>query len=326
MKNQIIVIGGPTASGKTELALKVAKEFNGEMINADSMQVYRGMDIGTNKGQLADFSAGQQETVRGQKLEVKPFDVEGEDVTGWLFDLVNPDYNFSVSEYQKLAYQVINDIWRREKLPILVGGTGLYIDSVTKGYDIDTEPDVKLRKKLNNLTVKELKAYLVKLGFDINELNESDRENSRRLIRMIEKTTAESTEKTWKARRKESRNKKQEFNSLFLYPEFDKGDLFKKIDNRAKKMIEEGLIGEVKGLVKRGYNEKHKAMQATGYKQVLQYLAGEIKTKEELIEKIQLAHRQYAKRQITWFEGEGRGYDLVRVGLKNVLGKVKFTG
>jgi len=283
----LIVIGGPTATGKTDLALSAAKILDCEIVNADSMQVYKGMDIGTNKDKAKLEAAG---------------------VKTWLFDVVEPDYNFTVSEYQKLAYEAIESIQGRGKVPILVGGTGLYIDAVIKGYVVETEPDWDRRKNLEKLSVEDLQKELEDLGFDLASLNNSDKNNPRRLIRLIEK----------QGKSGDPSLKEPDFDVLFLYPEFEIEELEEKIEKRVKKMIEQGLIKEVQRLLAKGYGKENKAMQAIGYKQVIEFLDSEMKNQEELIEKISLAHRQYAKRQKTWFEGVARGYDLVRVNKSTI--------
>lgn len=302
-ENKLIVIGGPTASGKTDLALLVAKKFNGEIINADSMQVYKHMNIGTNK-------------------EIP------EDVASWLFDIVDPDYNFTVAEYQKLALQKIEDVLKRGKLPILVGGTGLYIDAVIKNYHLNANPDMIRRSELSKMDVFALQEELKKLGFDLSSINNSDRNNPRRLIRLIEKQDAGVSQNNMNLQNidqsiTDEKSSQKRFDILFLYPEYNKVELETRIRSRVKKMLLNGFINEVKELLAMGYSTENKSMQSTGYKQVVDFLEGRIKTEIELEEKIYHAHRQYAKRQITWFEGTGRGYDLVRVNSSTIENAVK---
>ena len=212
-----------------------------------------------------------------------------------------------------MRIEVIDLVHQRGKLPILVGGTGLYIDAVIKGYKIRIKPDQKLREELEGLSIDELKSMAGSSGFDLNKLNESDKNNPRRLIRLIEKN--ESEEKEIEPGLKARKN----LNTLFLYPDIKKEELFENISLRAREMVKKGLIDEVKVLFAQGYSPKHKAMQSSGYKQTGQYLQGEITSKEELIEAIAKAHRNYAKRQITWFEGARREYQLIKVNEKNVI-------
>lgn len=298
-KNSLIVVGGSTASGKTSFALKLAEKYNGEIINADSMQVYKHMDIGTNKGKITELGSPE---LRFENYILKPFLIEKSKVFGWLFNIVEPDYNFTVSEYQKLAYRVIAFIHQRGKVPVLVGGTGLYIDAVIKGYDIQAEPDWQKRRNLEKLNVQELQNKLTKTGFNLEELNESDRKNPRRLIRAIEKQTIQVIPVKGK--------KSPKYDIEFFYPKFEMEDLERKIRLRAKIILEMNFVEEVKDILETGVPENSKSLQGSGYKQVIQYLNGEILSLEDLEKSIAAAHIQYAKRQRTWFEGKGRGYNL----------------
>ncbi len=300
LKSKLVVVGGPTATGKSKVAIQIASKFNGEIINADSVQVYKYMDVGSNKDTLVETHEYIQSTLSdGKSVNLRAYKLNNTEIKGWLFDVVSPDINFTVADYQSLAEKVIQNIKSRGKLPIIVGGTGLYIDAVLKGYQVNQKPDEKLRGELNNLSVSDLQLRLEKLGFELNLLNNSDLNNPRRLIRLIEKQGKQGrTDSNFK------------YDVLFVYPDFDREDLMQKIDMRVRQMIKNGLIEEVQDLIKRGYTLEHKAMQSTGYKQVLEYIEGKIKSEQELIIAISKAHKQYAKRQITWFEGKGRGYDL----------------
>lgn len=309
--NKIIIVGGPTASGKTKLALEVADIVNGEIINADSMQVYKGMDIGTNKGDLhvADYIEPKQIKLSSKVFNINPYFIENSTVIGWLFNIVDPDDNFTVREYQQLANYMIEDIRKRGKTPVLVGGTGLYIDSVLRQYNIKGVPDESLRSKLSRLTVNDLQTYLEGMGFDLDTLNNSDRNNPRRLIRIIEKINSQEE--------LEKNNKNFEIEHIFLYPKFNFTQLESKIAKRVEIMIRSGFIEEVKNLLEKGYDSQNKAMQSTGYREVTEYIKGSIKTESELIRRITLSHRQYAKRQVTWFEGKPRGYSLIKISPGN---------
>ncbi|KKQ34665.1 MAG: tRNA dimethylallyltransferase [candidate division WS6 bacterium GW2011_GWA2_37_6] len=234
----LIVMGGPTASGKTDLAIKVAQNFNGEIINADSMQVYQDMDIGTNKGHVHPLRSIWNDSqikpikdkIEDREFVLKPYEINNSGVIGWLFNIVKPDYNFTVSEYQKLAYTIIDSIHQRGKVPVLVGGTGLYIDAVIKGYRIHSRPDLKLREKLNTLTVIELQEEIKKLDYNLEKLNNSDRNNPRRLIRLAEKLFADRNGKN-----KKNTNKVEKgFNVIFLYSDIEKEEIFSNIEKRAE--------------------------------------------------------------------------------------------
>jgi tRNA dimethylallyltransferase len=273
---ELHIVAGPTASGKTRFALELADKRNGELVNADSRQVYKYMDIGTNKGK----------------------------VTGAMFNVVTPDQEFSLSEYLEQVQTVIAGIYARGKQPIIVGGSGLYIDALIHGYKITVPPDAKLRAELATLSAGEMYERLVRLAPDVaNSLNESDRHNPRRLVRSLEKVNqwAESGDQI-------------SLPYTMYYPVFEREALLASIDARVLTMMSEGLVDEVKDLIARGY-EQTKPMQGMGYLEIMRYLKGEISL-SQAIELIQQKHRQYARRQITWFEGQGRGYNLTRVNFQ----------
>lgn len=296
-KEKILVICGPTASGKNDLAYQILDEYEGEIINADSRQVYKHFDIGTNKGNHEILDNGKV------MLEHK--------YIGNLYSFLEPTEDFSIYEYQKLAKEKINQLISDQKLPILLGGTGLYIDSLVKGYILD-ENNYSNREELNKLKLQELLKIIDTEEIDISKLNNSDRNNPVRLIRIIERSRQGNINKELTG---------PEFNFTIFYPDFDREELYEKINNRVEKMFDEGFIDEVKKLKKMGY-EKTKPFLGIGYKEVNEYLEGSI-TLDEAKERMKISHRNYAKRQITWFEGEGRGYDLKRVDSKNVLEEFK---
>ena len=307
MYKKIIVVGGPTATGKTKLAISAASIVNGEILNADSMQVYSSLNIGTNKGDLASAkNVREREVLLDQKkFVIKPYYLEGSKIVSWLFDLVPPDYNFTVIEYKQLAEHFIQDIRSRGKVPILVGGTGLYIDAVLRDYNTRGQVNRKLREELKYLSIPELHTRLLELDFKPDLLNNSDKNNPRRLIRLIERLKSENTPIYKSA--------SFVYDHVFLYPRFEFKELEQKLKLRVDRMLAEGFIMEVEELLRKGYSSELKALQATGYREVIMFLQGKIISIEELKKKIVLAHRQYAKRQVTWFEGRGRNYDLVRI-------------
>lgn len=305
---KLIAVIGPTACGKTSLAIKLAKKFNGELINADSRQIYKYLDIGTAKGEVSKIpktkiqitNESQIANVKFKTLDV--YEIEG--VPIHLINIVEPDEVLTLAQYQKLAYAVIDNIVKRRKLPILVGGTGLYVDAVVKGYQIPkVKPDEKLRNKLIRKTVNQLQKILSKLNkkrFD--SLNQSDKGNKHRLIRLIE---IEKSQKGAKRKLSKTPNLKV----LFFSPAYTREGLYTKINKRVKAILESGLIEEVKSLIKKGYKFSKPAMTAISYPFVKEYLDGEI-TKAELLEKFRQGDRNYARRQITWF----KRYPVVFVG------------
>jgi len=289
-KPKLIVIGGPTASGKTDMAIDICKRCNGEIVNADSRQIYKELNIGTNKGLIVPID-GEVVDLYGYKLQA--FDIEKTGVVGWLFDIVNPDEEFNLAIYKKLADSVIRDITSRKKIPVLVGGTGLYIDALVKNFNLEGErTDDSVRQILNQLSLNELQEKLKSLSLKVfDSLNNSDANNSRRLIRYIEKTLNgnENTEQKSECK----------YEVEYCIPKYEKSELSEKINKRVVKMFDEGLVEETKQAIRKGWGET-KAMQSMTYKEVQKNLKGEIDY-DKCVELIQLEHRKYAKRQMTWF-------------------------
>jgi len=271
--NKLIVILGPTSAGKTKLAVKLAKLFNGEIVSADSRQVYQGLDIGTGKD--------KKEYGR---------------VKYHLIDVVSPKKRFSLADYQKLAYLAIDDILQRGKVPFLVGGTGLYIQAIVDGYQLDdVKPDAALRKKLEQKTLAELQILAKKYKVD---LNQSDFNNKRRLIRKLEVhlNSAEHSPLT----------NKPKYDCLLLGLALPKIELEKKIDQRLKqRLAKEGLIEEVKKLNKNGLSWKKLDEFGLEYRFIAQYLQSKL-TYEQMTAKLAIAIYQFAKRQMTWFKRDKR--------------------
>lgn len=295
MSNSVLFIIGPTASGKTSLAVKLAKKFSGELVNADSRQVYKNLDIGTAKGKLAinyQLSATSL-IIDNNRITCGVYQIE--DVPIHLVNIVKPNKVFTLAHYQKLAFKVIEDINKREKLPIVVGGTGLYVDSLIKGYKIPkVKPNKKLRKNLNQLSVDKLQNKLKSLSKKrFQNLNNSDKNNPHRLIRLIEIENATDNIK----RKKKAPPK---LDVLMLQPDHTRKELYKRIGKRAKKMIGPDLFEEVKFLIEKDYDFSKPALTSLGYDLVKDYLNEDI-DKDELTEKFAQSHRNYARRQITWF-------------------------
>jgi len=273
--NKLIIILGPTASGKTDLSIKLAKKFHGEIISADSRQVYKGMDIGTGKV--------TKKEMRG--------------IPHYLLNVVNPKTRFNVAQYQKLALKAIENIQRKNKIPFLVGGTGFYIQSVADGIVIpEVKPDWKLRKKLEKLTTEQLFKKLEKL--DEKRAQSIDKHNPRRLIRAVEIVLKSK-------RPVGSLSKHERFKTLFLGIKKDQKELNKMIEKRLLKRLDEGMIDEVKKLHKSDVSFKRLEEFGLEYRYVAQYLQGKLKY-NEMVTKLQKEIEHYAKRQMTWFKRDKR--------------------
>lgn len=280
---KLLVICGPTATGKTGLAVKLANQFNGELVSADSRQVYQGLDIITGKDQPA-----------GARI--------------WLLDVVKPDYRFSAGDYVAAARLVIEDIWRRDKLAIVVGGTGFYIKALIDGVEaLGVKPDWKLRQKLAHCSIAQLLNCLKKLNPErLKKMNKSDRHNPRRLIRAIEIA---------KQNQSASRRTKFKINNLLMIGlKAPLGVLDQRIDRRVKERLQQGAVEEIKKLLATGYNWDNSVLGETiGYREWQRYFEGlkvsklkSLKLKEEAIQKWQIAEHQYARRQMTWFKKDKR--------------------
>jgi len=277
-KAKVIVICGPTASGKTALSIEVAKKINGEIISCDSMQIYKDMNIGT----------------------AKPTKEEMGEIKHYLIDYVLPTERYSVAEYKKDAKKAIKEVIEKGKTPIIVGGTGLYVDSLI--YEIEY-PEIKFdeeyRKKLEKEVEEEglEKLYEKAKKIDPIAIQKISKTDKKRILRVLE--IYHATGKTKTEQEIISRQKEPEYDYKVYGLLWDRQKLYDRINLRVDIMIEQGLIEEVKTILKK-YSEFPTAMQGLGYKEVVQYLNKEI-TKEEMIEKIKQETRRYAKRQMTWF-------------------------
>lgn len=278
MKPIVYVIGGPTASGKSKLAVELAKKVNGEIISADSMQIYKEMNIGTAK--------------------VNKEEMQG--VQHYLVDFVSPDERYSVSNFKKDAERAIEEILAKGKTPIVVGGTGLYIDSLIYGIEFqDEEVDLEYREKLNKIADEKGLESLYKKAQEIDpeamkKISINDRKRIIRVLEIYHKTGKTKTEQELQSRKNEV---KYEYKVFAIT--MDREKLYERIEKRVDSMIEQGLIEEVKQILNK-YHTFPTAMQGLGYKEVVEYLEGSC-TKEEMIEKIKKETRHYAKRQLTWF-------------------------
>lgn len=281
-KKPLIILTGPTSVGKTALSISLAKAVNGEIISADSMQVYRYMDIGTAK--------------------ITPEEMQG--VPHYLVDEFDPDEEFNVVKFQAYAKKYINDIHNRGKIPILVGGTGFYIQAVL--YDIaftENDSDNSYRKELEQLAKEKGNVYL---HMQLKQVDPASAEaihpnNVKRVIRALEyyKLTGEKISE----HNDEQRNKTSPYNYCYFVLNKDRAKLYEGIDRRVDIMMENGLLEEVKALAARGYTKDLVSMQGLGYKEILSYLDGDCSL-EEAIYVLKRETRHFAKRQITWFKRE----------------------
>ncbi len=264
-KIKLIVILGPTGSGKTDLAIFLCRKFNGEIISADSRQIYKEMNIGTAK------------TIP-------------EDIPIYLINLISPDKKFTVAQYKKLANKKIKEIARKGKIPFLVGGTGLYIEAVCEGLEIPKiPPQEELRKKLEKKDLKELVKELLKL--DPEAKNYVDLKNKRRVIRALEVCKISKKPFTFQLRKK-----KPSYEILKIGIKIDRKKLYKKLEKRVDKMIKKGLKKEVEYLVKK-YGWEAPGLDSIGYKEFKLF-----KDLEKVAREIKKNTKNYAKRQITWFK------------------------
>lgn len=276
-QSKIFVVVGPTASGKSELAVKLAKKYNGEIISADSRQIYRGLDIGSGK-------------VEG-KWKQGTFVYKN--IPHYLIDQVSPRGQYSVAKFQKQATKLIADVQQRGKLPIICGGTGHWIDAVVFAQVLPAvKPNTKLRAKLNQMSVKQLFAKLQKL--DPERAKTIDSKNPRRLIRALEivLSTGNPVPKTKVV---------QKYDALWLGTNHDKETLHDKIEKRLKSRLKQGLIKEVTKLHEQGLSWKKLESFGLEYKFVALYLQNKL-SEAEMKEQLLRAIKQYAKRQLTWWK------------------------
>ncbi len=277
-KEKVIVICGPTASGKTALSIELAKQINGEIVSADSMQIYKDMDIGT----------------------AKPTQEEKQGIKHYLIDFVSPDERYSVADYKQDAKKAIREILKKGKVPIIVGGTGLYVDSLIyeieyPNIEFDEKYREKLEKEVEENGLEEL--YEKAKEIDNEAIQKISKNDKKRILRILEIYHATGKNKT--EQEKESRKKEVEYDYKVFALKWDREMLYERINKRVDIMLEQGLIEEVKSIYEK-YNKFPTAMQGLGYKEVVEYLENKT-TKEEMIEKIKQETRRYAKRQMTWF-------------------------
>lgn len=275
--NKLIAIIGPTATGKTELSLRMAKDCGGEIVNADSRQIYRYMDIGTSKP-------------TGEELARAPHH---------LIDIVDPDEDFSLAEYQELAYSTIGEIQRRGKLPFLVGGTGQYVWAVLEGWVIPSvAPDLEFRQRLQARAEagEGSQLYIELEKSDPAAAKRIDPRNVRRVIRALE-ILNHSGEPFAGMQKKDPPG----YDVLIIGLTANRTELYRRIDERVDRMLKQGFVEEVKALIDRGYNLDLPSMSSIGYRQIGQYLKGEI-TLEAAAVKIKTETHRIARHQNAWFK------------------------
>lgn len=281
-KKPMIVLTGPTAVGKTALSIELAKKINGAIISADSMQIYKHMDIGSAKI-MSD---------------------EMENIPHYLVDELEPDEEFNIVRFQQMAKDALEEIYANNKIPIITGGTGFYIQGLL--YDIDftkQDADIEFRNKMEKYAMENGEHALHELLKDIDyESYMTIHENNvKRVIRALE--YYHLTKKPISVHNKEEQNKKSPYNFLYFVLNDDRENLYNRIEKRVDIMLEKGLVDEVKKLKDMGYNKKMVSMQGLGYKEILDYLDGEC-TLEEAIYILKRDTRHFAKRQLTWFRRE----------------------
>lgn len=271
---KVIAVVGTNASGKSALGIELAKKYNAEIISADSRQVFRGLNLGSGK--------------------VTPEEMQG--IAHHLIDVREPNEFFSMADFQKMSYAAIEDIRARGRLPMIVGGTGLYVDSVLDGYLLsDREPDLAYRAELEKLTTPQLYEMLVSLVPDV----QVEKNNRNRVMRMIERIHDGDTAVPGKEKR---------YESLRLGVSWPRDVLAKRIDERLERRLEEGMIEEVQSLMDHGAAKEFLLGLGLEYRFITQYLTGEIPDKDKMLALLATAIKQFAKRQMTWFR---RNPDIV---------------
>lgn len=301
-KKELVVIVGPTAVGKTRLSLDLADRFKGEIISADSMQIYRGMDIGTAKV--------SKDEMRG--------------IPHHLLDFVDPQQEFSVADYQELAEKKIKEIQAREKIPFMVGGTGLYIRAVLKGFvfppmDIDYDWRQKKAEEAEKFGSEKLHHELERIDPELaKKIHPND---IKRIIRGLE--VYYQTGKKASYFRQLAKNRGEKYRTLKIGLERDRDELYERIEIRVDRMLEGGLVEEVKKLMAQGCHEGMTSMQGLGYKEILGYLKGEYSL-EKARYLLKRNTRHYAKRQLTWFKKDPdiHWYNLSQHDYQEVLNQI----
>lgn len=276
---KLVIITGPTGIGKTEISLKLAKKYKGEIISSDSMQIYKKLDIGTAKLDLSKTT-----------------------IPHYMIDVVEADENFSVAEFKNKSKKIISDINERGGIPFVVGGTGLYINSLVYNLDFtETEADYQYRNELNKILEKYGSEALYNKLLDLNSdmAEKIHKNNGQRIIRALEIL------KNGNEKGNNFRQENKDYNLVYIGLNMDRERLYDRINDRVDKMINLGLVEEVKGLLNDGIDKNSQSLKAIGYKEVISYLDNEIDY-DEMVELIKKNSRHYAKRQLTWFRRDDR--------------------
>lgn len=282
MKKPLIVLTGPTAVGKTSLSISLAKAVNGEIISADSMQVYKGMDIGSAK-------------IRKEEMQ---------GVTHYLVDILEPEEEFHIVKFQELAKAALEEIYAKGKIPILVGGTGFYIQAVTRDIDFtQAEQETSYREELEQFAKEKGAEYLHEKLREVDSKSAENihANNVKRVIRALEFYHQNGTPIS--EHNEEQKQQTSPYNLAYFVLTAPREILYERIDRRVDQMMEEGLLEEVKSLRERGYHRGMVSMQGIGYKEILAYLEGEYPL-EEAVRILKRDTRHFAKRQLTWFRRE----------------------
>jgi len=292
MKQPVIIIAGPTAVGKTDFAIWLAEQLNTEIISADSMQVYKYMDIGT----------------------AKPDDFQQQRVKHHLIDLVLPDENFSVADYQQLFDQTVAEFNQAGRIPLVVGGTGLYIRASIQSFALDdsAQPDTELRNRYKELLQTYGNEYLHRKLADVDP-EAAGRIHPNDTVRIIR--ALEVFELTGKPISKLQTKHGLKYPVIYIFLNRERDELYDRINRRVDLMLEQGLLDEVKKLLNMGFSGDLKPMQGLGYKQMVDYLENRLPF-DEAVEQIKQKTRNYAKRQITWFKREPIDYSVNLSGKK----------
>ena len=288
MKEKVLVIAGPTAVGKTDLSIKLAKELNGEIISTDSMQIYKYMDIGSAKITKEEMCG----------------------VPHHMIDVVDPSTPFSVADYKEMAQKCIDDIISRGKLPILTGGTGLYINALTCNMNFtEAENDLKYRRELEELAEKHGNEYIHNMLKDIDPISykEIHYNNRKRVIRALE--VYKLTKKPFSSFNAGEEFYNGPYDVTYYVLNMDREKLYNRINLRVDMMMDKGLLEECIKLKEMGYNSSVQSMQGIGYKEIFYYLENKISL-NEAVEMIKQGSRNYAKRQLTWFRRDPRAIIL----------------
>ena len=287
--NNIICVVGPTASGKTALAVELARSFNGEVISCDSMQIYRRMDIGT----------------------AKPTTEEMQGIPHHMIDICEPDEPFSVSRYCEMATPILEDILARDKTAVIAGGTGLYVDSLIRGNDFAPFPSTGCRERLEERAKTEgIEVLMAELRAVDPESLERSQNNPRRIIRALE--VWQETGETLTAHNLRTQAIPDRYHPLWIGLDYvNRQDLYDRIDLRVELMVRDGLLEEIRQILGSGIPETATAMQAIGYKEFVDAMASR-STVGDAIAQVQQSSRRYAKRQLTWFKRNRNIHWLLR--------------